>query len=90
MNHLAGEAFSFEDRVQFAQLIGYSWSGAKSLSYFPDSVSDLARAMYDSPERAADAARIALLQTRIKELEDVIRNATVTAFDVCREDLNAP
>lgn len=36
MNDLAVMNFPEEDRVQFAQLIGYSVSGAGDLSYMPD------------------------------------------------------
>ena len=35
MNELAVMPFSLEDRVQFAQLIGYSVDGAAELSYMP-------------------------------------------------------
>jgi hypothetical protein len=38
MNKLACMPFSVEDRVQFAQLIGYSVSGFSELSYVPDNV----------------------------------------------------
>ena len=38
MNKLAGLEFSDEDREQFAQLIGYSVSGASDLSYVSDRV----------------------------------------------------
>jgi hypothetical protein len=48
MNHLARGDFSDADRVQFAQLIGYSLSGFGELSYVDD-------AAY---QRASMAARI--------------------------------
>jgi hypothetical protein len=38
MNKIAMLKFSQEDRVQFAQLIGYSLNGFHELSYVPDSV----------------------------------------------------
>ena len=38
MNELAILPFSDEDRTQFAQLIGYSVSGAGDLSYFDPAV----------------------------------------------------
>jgi len=40
MNHLAECDFSDEDRMQFAQLIGYSCSGFSDLSYTTDDVRD--------------------------------------------------
>lgn len=38
LNHLAVQDFSDEDRMQFAQLIGYSVSGFGDLSYASDEV----------------------------------------------------
>lgn len=43
MNAIAILPFSDEDRAQFAQLIGYSVSGAADLSYMPDDVIAKAR-----------------------------------------------
>ena len=40
MNEIAAMDFPLEDRIQFAQLIGYSRSGAADLSYMPDSLFD--------------------------------------------------
>lgn len=48
MNHLARMGFSAEDRAQFAQLIGYSVSGAADLSYFPAEISDAAQAQAEA------------------------------------------
>lgn len=42
LNHIAQQDFSQDDREQFAQLIGYSWSGACDLSYFSDVTADAA------------------------------------------------
>ena len=49
MNHIARRNFSQEDREQFAQLIGYSVSGAGDLSY-----------MSEATTRRADEAAEAL------------------------------
>jgi hypothetical protein len=42
MNKISALGFSQEDRVQFAQLIGYSLSGFHELSYVPDDIALLA------------------------------------------------
>ncbi len=42
MNDIAHQDFSEEDRMQFAQLIGYSVGGYGTLSYVSDSSHDLA------------------------------------------------
>lgn len=38
LNEIACRTFSQDDRVQFAQLIGYSLSGFHELNYVPDAV----------------------------------------------------
>lgn len=48
MNKLARLDFSREDREQFAQLIGYSHSGASDLGYFSEETLALAEAVYQS------------------------------------------
>ena len=40
MNTIAGASFSTEDRVQFAQLIGYSVSRFGELSYVPRHIAE--------------------------------------------------
>lgn len=44
LNHLAELEFSQDDRVQFAQLIGYSLCGFHELNYVPDDDCDQASA----------------------------------------------
>ena len=46
MNKLAIMSFSREDREQFAQLIGYSFSGFSELSYVRDITYDKAKKKY--------------------------------------------
>lgn len=43
MNAIARMPFSDEDREQFAQLIGYSYSGFSELSYVSDETFEVAR-----------------------------------------------
>jgi hypothetical protein len=57
MNILAAQPFSNEDRVQFAQLIGYSLSGFGELSYVSDIDYAAAQAMADDPDETALNAR---------------------------------
>lgn len=49
MNALAVLPFDDEDRIQFAQLIGYSVCGFGELSYVPEDVVALADALEPSP-----------------------------------------
>lgn len=52
MNDIAVEDFDSEDREQFAQLIGYSHSGAGDLSYVSDGVWYAAQTEYESRTKA--------------------------------------
>lgn len=54
MNSLAILPFNREDREQFAQLIGYSVSGAGDLSYFSDEVYEVAAAEVARVRREQD------------------------------------
>lgn len=56
MNTLAALCFSDEDREQFAQLIGYSVSGACDLSYVSDRVAN--KGLRRSDKLAAHLAKI--------------------------------
>lgn len=47
LNHISVHDFPQEDREQFAQLIGYSWSGACDLSYMSNEVIDKSKILYD-------------------------------------------
>jgi len=50
MNAIARADYTREDREQFAQLIGYSWSGAHDLDYMGDGVLEVANArMHEQP-----------------------------------------
>ena len=54
MNSLALRYFSVEDRVQFAQLIGYSITGFIELSYVSDEVAGDVYAAWDSMTGGGD------------------------------------
>lgn len=48
LNKIAVLDFPKEDRIQLAQLIGYSICGASELTYMPDSIIDAAQEEADS------------------------------------------
>lgn len=60
MNQIARLSFSREDRVQFAQLIGYSLVGASTLSYMTDEVLQAAQAKLNSGMSEAECRANAL------------------------------
>ena len=66
------KSICIDDRVQFAQLIGYSHSGAADLSYFDDETWEAAGFMFDSG-LSEEKARIQYLEERIEELKESLK-----------------
>ena len=66
------KSICIDDRVQFAQLIGYSHSGAADLSYFDDETWEAAEFMFNSG-LSEDKARIQYLEERIEELKESLK-----------------
>lgn len=86
MNQLAVLRFSQEDREQFAQLIGYSLSGFAELSYVSDETYRAAVAM--SEGSGEQEARIAALESILKESREGMREGVAALFGMCEEDLH--
>jgi len=86
MNDLAVRDFSREDREQFAQLIGYSWSGACDLPYMSDEVLDAAKSMKDG--MSEDAARAATLREQISTVKRSMRDGVAALYGIHPDDLN--
>lgn len=73
MNQLAALDFSNEDRIQFAQLIGYSISGFLSLSYVDPVTFDTVNNLFEGETDYKDAQIVALK----KQLEEVKRGLSI-------------
>lgn len=87
MNQIAALNFSREDREQFAQLIGYSWSGACDLSYMTDEVLAAAEAMRTSGASEAEC-RAATLRDQITKAKDAMRDGVAELFGIHPDDLS--
>ena len=86
MNAIAANpSFSREDREHFAQLIGYSFSGACELSYMSEEVLQAAEHAHAQPDSAH--ARVAVLQEQLKTLRDQLRGPMAALFGVHPDDL---
>lgn len=75
MNELARMPFSREDRVQFAQLIGYSLSGFSELSYVNDldyRAAELHSQSVEDPERQAMLDEIACLRKQLDDIREIL------------------
>lgn len=79
-------AFSQEDREQFAQLIGYSLGGFGELSYVRDETYDTAERMWQTGE-TEEQARIAVLEAALAKVKDGLRPVATELFGVHPDDL---
>ena len=86
MNHLACEKFSQEDRVQFAQLIGYSLSGFGELGYVDGDTYDAAALIAEG--ETEDKARIMALTEQLDDLRQDLRKPMAVLFGVHPDDLS--
>ena len=86
LNDIAAKEFSREDREQFAQLIGYSLSGAQDLSYMSTEVLVAADEMEKNGVSEPEA-RNAYLREQLEIIADGMRAGVAVLFDVHPDDL---
>lgn len=87
MNALAGMEFSREDRIQFAQLIGYSISGFGELPYVPGDRADIAQQI---AERGGDTDRsveIKYYRERFQRIREGLREPIAELYGRHPDDL---
>jgi hypothetical protein len=84
-NELAVMEFSKDDRVQFAQLIGYSFGGFGSLSYVDDDTFNAAAEMNNGLDERD--ARIKALQDELDELRKALQIPMARLFGLHEDDL---
>lgn len=85
LNEIVRGKYEREDREQFAQLIGYSHSGAGDLGYVSDEVWQAALAMQEGSTELE--ARNAYLRERLKTIRDGMRQAIAELYGVHPDDL---
>lgn len=86
LNAIASWDVPREDREQFAQLIGYSHSGAGDLGFVSSEVLAAAELMHTSGA-SEDAARATFLRDLLGEVRTGARDAMATLFGVHPDDL---
>lgn len=79
LNQLARMEFSQDDRVQFAQLIGYSLSGFGELGYVNDHAYDTAVEMQNGTDEKD--ARIKVLEDKLRTICEALRPVASAAFE---------
>ena len=80
LNDIAKMDFDNDDRIQFAQLIGYSLDGAGDLSYFDDETYNIARNMYYDSQFEKDI-RIKYLQDKICDIKAIYKDLQKILFN---------
>jgi len=86
LNDIASLGFSREDHEQFAQLIGYSLSGASDLSYMSDEVIAAAEAMHERGQSEHEA-RANALREQLETARDGMREGVAALFGIHPDDL---
>lgn len=86
LNEIACRQYSQDDRIQFAQLIGYSHSGFGDLSYVDDQSYLVALDVYESGETELQA-RIDFLEGQLSRLKAALREPMAELFEVHPDDL---
>jgi hypothetical protein len=89
LNELARLDAEPEDRMQLAQLIGYSLDGYGSLSYVTDDAYKAAATMHEEG-LTEDKARIATLEAELLALRSALREPIARLFGVHPDDLRRP
>lgn len=89
LNEMAAMPFAQEDRVQLAQLIGYTLGGFSELSYVSDDDYKAAAEM-EATGKSEDKARIAALEKELKAIRKGLRGPVARLFGIHPDDLNVP
>ena len=86
LNDIACDDFDQNDREQFAQLIGYSHSGAGDLSYMSDEVHSTAYHAYETG-MTEDQAKVEVLSEQSRRVKDGLRGVCSEIFKLHPDDL---
>jgi hypothetical protein len=86
MNKLSCMDFSREDRVQFAQLIGYSVGGWEELSYVSNEDRRAVEKIIEKGE-SEEQAKINSLSEQLENLKEQLRKPIGELYDIHPDDL---
>lgn len=86
MNDIARGDFTREDREQFAQLIGYSLSGASDLSFMSSEVLDAARGGFEAGANETEA-RCNHLRGLLDDVRSKLAPGVAQLFGIHEDDL---
>lgn len=85
LNDIASMEFDPDDRIQFAQLIGYSVSG---IPIYPGTEETIDAAERMSREgESEDKSRIAVLEEKLRQVRNQFRDGVATLYNIHPDDL---
>ncbi len=87
MNTIARVKFPVEDRVQFAQLIGYSLSGFGDLSYVSDLDYEAAEVMKDTGDPSLEA-RLKAAEAALADAKASLREGIARLYGIHPDNLD--
>ena len=87
LNDIAVMDFTDQERIQFAQLIGYSVDGFGSLSYVDDESYEAAERINCELGVTEEQARNVVLRRQLGEARKGVRDAAVALFRIHPDDL---
>lgn len=87
LNFIAQTDFPREDRVQFAQLIGYSLDGFGELSYVNDYDYLVAQKTCQDKNISEKEARIEVLEKELADLKELLRKPIARLYGIHPDDL---
>ena len=87
LNYIAHMNFTQEDRIQLAQLLGYSVGGFQGLSYVDENSKHLAEIKCENPEADDRDALIKILEERLQNVKDGLRETVAQLYDISPDDL---
>lgn len=89
MNLIASREYSRADRVQFAQLIGYSLSGFSELSYVSNDDYDIAIALHDDAELKQVIAERDYYREQINQIRKAFQEPIANLYQVHPDNLDS-
>lgn len=87
LNQIAAMNFPREDRVQFAQLIGYSLEGFSELRSYVSDDDYAAAAIMATGKKSEEQSRIQALEQTLAKIRKGLVSAACAAFQVHPDDL---
>ena len=88
LNNIAFMDFTNQERMQLAQLIGYSLSGFGDLNYVDDETYETAEVLNDKLVQSEKDANLLVLRRELVEIKKGLKIAAIAAFGIHPDELD--